>query len=140
MGKSLVNLRFQIQKKTSVDVHWCSYGAEGRTRTGTPEGGWFWINCVYQFRHSGTEVCLENRLIILAWGTLATIIVGFQFDWRKKVHLSYRSSMNGQTCNIHLSISNIEFNKSQSLSISTHWLHLFVHNGLSSVVVVITEQ
>lgn len=52
IGKKKATLRW-------LDFH--TNGAEGRNRTGMPRGGWFWINCVYRFRHFGTEVVCGER-------------------------------------------------------------------------------
>lgn len=61
IAESLVWREFQAQKKPPRGSLISLKNAEGRNRTGTPVGGWFWINCVYQFRHSGTEVCSGKR-------------------------------------------------------------------------------
>jgi hypothetical protein len=39
-----------------LDVVKLVNGTEGRTRTATPEGKWFWITHVYQFHHIGINV------------------------------------------------------------------------------------
>ena len=50
----------------------------------TLSGGWFWINCVYQFRHSGTEgTSVGRKVIILDTFLCATVIPPFYHNCSK---------------------------------------------------------